>query len=202
MDQGELIMTEHTTGKVLSLNISKKKGTRKTPVPEGVAMLQKDFGVAGDAHAGDWHRQVSLLAQESIDPAKEMGIEANWGDFGENITTEGLDLKALPIGTVLKIGDTHVQISQIGKACHTRCAIFYLAGDCIFPREGIFAWVQQPGSIRVGDTITIESLGDGTCPRTPQEALEEVKIFHKALDNEAHMREATLKDALVEMQEA
>ena len=181
---------------ILSLNISKKKGTRKTPVESGIITLEKDFGVAGDAHAGDWHRQVSLLAQESIDRAQEMGIDASPGDFGENITCKGMDIKQLPIGTILKIGDTIVQISQIGKACHTRCAIFYLAGDCIFPREGVFAWVMQPGEIHVGDTIKIVSLGDGTCPRTPQEALEEVATFHDTLDKEADMRAQTLAPAL------
>jgi MOSC domain-containing protein YiiM len=166
------------TGIVVSVNVSEKKGTRKKPVAQGVVTLKKDFGVADDAHAGDWHRQVSFLARESIDTALEMGLDVKEGDFGENITTRGLELKTLPIGTQLRIGDTLTEISQIGKACHTRCAIYYLAGDCIFPREGIFGWVLEEGQINEGDTIEIVKWGDGTCKRTPQEALDEIVAFH------------------------
>lgn len=161
------------SGKVLSVNISEAKRTRKHPVEEGFIELVDDFGVKEDAHAGDWHRQVSFLARESIDKATEKGLDIGPGDFGENITTEGIDMKALTLGSQIRIGSTLIEISQIGKVCHTKCAIYYLAGDCIFPHEGVFGWVLEGGQVRKGDTITVTKIGDGTCARTPQAAYDE-----------------------------
>ncbi len=142
-------------GKVVSINISEKKGERKTPVQE--AVLKEDFGIEGDAHASsEWHRQVSLLAIESVRKMQEMGLDVKPGDFAENITTEGLDLLALPIGTRLKIGkDVIGEVSQIGKVCHTRCAIYEQAGDCVMPKEGIFVRVLKGGVTKVGDEIDV-----------------------------------------------
>ncbi|GHU11178.1 molybdenum cofactor sulfurase [Betaproteobacteria bacterium] len=162
-------------GVVTSINTSKRKGTRKTPLETRRAQITVDNGVVGDAHAGDWHRQVSFLAEESIEKARQMGLDVKEGDFAENFTTEGLELFSIPIGTILKVGDTEIEISQIGKVCHTRCAIYHLAGDCIFPREGIFGVVREPGEVKVGDKIEVLSWGDGTCDATPQEALNEVE---------------------------
>jgi MOSC domain-containing protein YiiM len=142
-------------GKVVSINISEKKGERKTPVQE--AVIKEDFGIEGDAHASsEWHRQVSLLAIESVRKMQEMGLDVKPGDFAENITTEGLDLLALPIGTRLKIGkDVIGEVSQIGKVCHTRCAIYEQAGDCVMPKEGIFIRVLKSGVTKVGDEIDV-----------------------------------------------
>ena len=165
---------------VTSVNISKKKGTQKTPV-EGAEEVLEQYGFKNDAHAGNWHRQVSFLASESIDRACEMGLDVGEGSFGENFTTENLDLDALPLGTQLKIGDDIlVEISQIGKVCHTRCAIYYAAGDCIFPREGVFGVVLHGGMAAEGDAIEIVKLGDGTCAYSPQEALDEVEAARQA----------------------
>jgi MOSC domain-containing protein YiiM len=159
-------------GTVVSVNLSERKTVRKTPGTSGTLVL--DRGFAGDAHAGDWHRQVSLLAQESIDSMVAKGLDVGAGDFAENITTTGIDLMALPVGSVLRIGDDAVvEISQIGKVCHTKCAIYYQAGDCVMPREGIFAVVRHAGDVNVGDTVETLSLGDGTCDRTPEEAIRE-----------------------------
>ena len=142
-------------GKVVSINISEKKGERKTPVQE--AVIKEDFGIEGDAHASsEWHRQVSLLAIESVRKMQEMGLDVKPGDFAENITTEGLDLLALPIGTRLKIGkDIIGEVSQIGKVCHTRCAIYEQAGDCVMPKEGIFIRILKSGVTKVGDEIDV-----------------------------------------------
>ena len=165
---------------VSSVNISERKGTQKTPV-EGPEEVREQYGFVRDAHAGDWHRQVSFLASESIDRACEMGLDVGEGSFGENFTTEGLDLDALPLGTRLKIGDEIVvEVSQIGKVCHTRCAIYYAAGDCIFPREGIFGVVLHGGMAEEGDEIEVLELGDGTCEFSPPEALEEVEAARAA----------------------
>ena len=161
--------------RVSSVNISTKKGTQKTPV-EGPEEVVEQYGFKNDAHAGQWHRQVSFLASESIDKAEEMGLDVEEGSFGENFTTENLDLSALPLGTQLKVGDdVLVEISQIGKVCHTRCAIYYAAGDCIFPREGIFGVVLHGGMVQEDDAIEIVKMGDGTCEFSPQEALDEVE---------------------------
>ena len=149
----------------MSVNISPKKGMRKAPVESGTIELAEDSGVIDDAHAGDWHRQVSFLAEESIDTAREHGLDVGYGDFAENITTKGINVKGMPLGTLLKVGTATVEVSQIGKECHTRCAIYYLAGDCIFPREGIFGWVVEPGIVRVGDEIQVLKLGTGEVHR-------------------------------------
>ena len=136
-----------TPGVVTSVNLSAKKTMRKTPGTEGTLIL--DRGFEGDAHAGDWHRQVSLLASESIGTMQAKGLDVDAGDFAENITTKDFDLLALPIGSVIKVGESAVlEISQIGKVCHTKCAIYYQAGDCVMPREGIFAVVREPGEVR------------------------------------------------------
>lgn len=136
---------------VLAVCISENKGERKKPVP--LVELRVDHGIVGDAHAGDWHRQVSLLAQESINKMRALGLDVTTGDFAENITTNGIDLVSLPVGSRLQIGETLLEVTQIGKECHTRCAIFYQAGDCVMPKEGIFARVITPGVIRPGDLI-------------------------------------------------
>lgn len=139
--------------KIVSIASSKKKGTRKTIVTE--AVLVENHGIEADAHAGPWHRQVSFLASESIEQARARGLDVTFGDFAENIATEGIDWMTVPVGTVLKLGDSAVvEITQIGKECHKKCAIFYQAGDCIMPREGIFARVLRGGVIRCGDPIT------------------------------------------------
>ncbi len=143
-------------GKVLAINISESKGTKKTNVHS--CALLKDSGLKGDAHAGPWHRQVSLLADESIEKMRAKGLKVGYGDFAENITTEGVDLVHLPIGTEIRIGDSVLlRVTQIGKECHTRCAIYYQAGDCVMPKEGIFAEVVNEGEVKVGDGIIIKS---------------------------------------------
>jgi MOSC domain-containing protein YiiM len=168
------------SGVITSVNISERKGTRKTPVESGCVYIEPENGIDGDAHAGNWHRQISFLAEESIAKARERGLDVKPGDFAENFTTEGIELFSLPVGTVANLGDATVEISQIGKVCHTRCAIYRLAGDCIFPREGIFAVVRKGGDVRVGDKFTITHWGDGTCDATPKEALEEVEAARAA----------------------
>jgi MOSC domain-containing protein YiiM len=142
------------TGKIISVNISKDKGEKKHNIEK--CMLIKDKGLKDDAHAGFMHRQVSLLARESIDKIKNMGIDVVPGDFAENLTTEGIELPTLPIGTKLLVGDGIIlRVTQIGKECHARCAIFQQVGDCVMPREGIFAEVLTEGEIKVGDTIKV-----------------------------------------------
>jgi MOSC domain-containing protein YiiM len=137
---------------ILSIAISKKKGTRKKPVEE--VILRENHGIEEDAHAGPWHRQVSFLASESISEAKERGLDVNFGDFAENFATRGIDWKAVTVGTQLRLGHKAlVEITQIGKECHNKCAIYYQAGDCIMPKEGIFGRVLRGGRIRRGDTI-------------------------------------------------
>ena len=181
------------TGHVRSVNVSERKGTRKKPVESGQIHIDPHHGVTGDAHAGDWHRQVSLLAWESIEKARAMGLDVKEGDFAENITTEGMDLLALPLGTQVKIGDEVVlELSQIGKVCHKKCAIYYLAGDCIFPREGIFFEVVTGGTVSVGDSIIVTKMGDGHCKYTPQEALDEIA---KVRAEEAAEKAAKAKEA-------
>ena len=164
------------SARIVSINTSAHKGTRKTSVADGHDTVIKQFGLASDAHAGHWHRQVSFLAAESINTARTRGLDVCEGDFGENFTTQGINLLSLPLGTQLKLGsEVLVEISQIGKVCHTRCAIYYLAGDCIFPHEGIFGVVLQGGEVHIGDDIQMLKLGDGTCSFTPAEALKEVE---------------------------
>jgi molybdenum cofactor synthesis domain-containing protein len=140
-------------GRVVAVSISEKKGEKKQNV--GKARLIEDFGLEGDAHAGSWHRQVSLLAKESIEKMKKMGLAVGPGDFAENITTEGIDLARLPVGTRLKIGDALLEVTQIGKECHSGCAIFKQVGQCIMPREGIFARVLRGGVVSEGDEIKV-----------------------------------------------
>jgi MOSC domain-containing protein YiiM len=144
--------------KVVSTNISDKKGMRKKEAEE--VLLKENYGIEGDAHASEnWHRQVSLLALESIKKMQEMGLKVGPGDFAENMTTEGIDLPALPIGTRMTIGDdAEVEVSQIGKVCHTRCAIYHQAGDCVMPKEGIFVKVLKGGPVKKGDRIKVTIL--------------------------------------------
>jgi MOSC domain-containing protein YiiM len=140
--------------KIVAVCTSEKKGMRKKNV--GAGSLVENFGIEGDAHGGDWHRQVSLLAMESIKKMQDMGLDVGPGDFAENLTTEGIDLVNLPLGTKLKIGESGLgEVTQIGKECHTRCAIYYQAGDCVMPKEGIFIRVLEGGSINVGDSIEV-----------------------------------------------
>jgi MOSC domain-containing protein YiiM len=140
-------------GTVKAVCISENKGERKTPVNS--VELQENHGIVGDAHAGDWHRQVSLLASESIDKMRAMGLDVDSGDFAENITTTGIELVSLSIGTRLQVGEALLEVTQIGKECHNRCAIFYQAGDCVMPKEGIFAKVITGGALRPGDAIDV-----------------------------------------------
>ena len=143
-------------GTVLAVCISEKTGTRKTNV--GRARLIVEHGLEGDAHAGPWHRQVSFLAQESADKVRAHGLEIGAGDFAENILTVGLELFSLPIGTRMRVGaEAELEVTQIGKECHTGCAIRQLTGDCVMPREGIFARVLRGGMVQVGDEIEIET---------------------------------------------
>lgn len=141
-------------GKVLSVNISTKKGTKKKNV--GACRIVKDWGMADDAHAGNWHRQISLLSKKSIEKVREMGLPVDYGDFAENLSIEGIDLHLLPVGAKLTIGgQVVVRITQIGKECHERCNIFYQVGDCVMPREGVFAEVLAEGEVRVGDDVKV-----------------------------------------------
>jgi MOSC domain-containing protein YiiM len=141
-------------GTIKAISISDQKGTKKRNVAQGD--LKIDCGIVGDAHAGSWHRQVSLLAVESIDKMIEMGAKVSPGDFAENITTEGVELRSLKIGSTLRLGgEAEVELTQFGKECHTRCEIFEQVGDCIMPREGVFAKVIKAGAIRVGDEIEV-----------------------------------------------
>jgi len=136
---------------VKAVCISENKGERKKPV--AAVELREKHGIIGDAHAGDWHRQISLLASESIDKMRALGLDVDSGDFAENITTTGIDLVNLPIGSRLQIGETLMEVTQIGKECHSRCAIYDQAGDCVMPKEGIFAKVLSGGAIKPGDEI-------------------------------------------------
>lgn len=141
-------------GTIKAISISRKRGTRKSNVQ--TALLKGAFGIEGDAHGGDWHRQISLLAQESIDKMKAKGADVGPGDFAENITTEGIDLLSLDMGAMLKLGEeAQVEVTQFGKKCHSGCEIFEQIGDCVMPREGIFARVIKPGPIKPGDTIEV-----------------------------------------------
>lgn len=136
---------------VLSVNVSEKKGVAKAPRPS--IELEAEHGVAGDAHAGPWHRQVSLLAMESIERMRQKGADVSPGAFGENVTTSGIVVHELPVGTRLRIGPALVEVTQIGKECHDHCAIFFSVGDCVMPREGIFVRVLEGGTVAPGDTI-------------------------------------------------
>lgn len=140
-------------GKIIAVCKSEQKGERKKNV--GSARLVENFGVEGDAHGGDWHRQVSLLSMESIKKMIKKGLKVGPGDFAENITTEGIDLLSLPVGTKLKAGEALLEVSQIGKKCHAKCAIYEQAGDCVMPREGVFARVLKGGVVSAGDSIGV-----------------------------------------------
>ena len=139
--------------KVIAVCISEKKGTMKHPVES--VQLKKEHGIVGDAHAGNWHRQVSLLADESVEKMRAKFPDIPIGAFAENILTEGIELCTLPIGTKLRIGETLLEVTQIGKECHADCAIRQQVGDCVMPREGIFAIVLEEGCVKAGDIINI-----------------------------------------------
>ena len=141
---------------ITSINISPKKGTFKQPVKQ--AELRVDYGIVGDAHAGNWHRQISLLAQESIDKMTALGLDGLVpGMFAENITTQGMELFTLPVGTRLRLGECIVEVTQIGKECHQHCEIYKKVGQCIMPHEGIFVRVLTPGEIFIGDEVAVEA---------------------------------------------
>lgn len=141
-------------GRIAAVCSSPKKGMRKKNIGEGV--LVEEHGLEGDAHTGNWHRQVSLLALESIKKMQDMGLKVGPGDFAENITTEGMDLVSLPVGTRLKVSSgALLEVTQIGKECHSHCAIYHQAGDCVMPREGIFVRVLKGGPVQVGHEIEI-----------------------------------------------
>lgn len=145
-------------GEILAVCLSKNKGERKVDV--GSCRLVENFGLEGDGHGGDWHRQVSLLAQESIDKMRAAGLDVGPGDFAENLTTRGINLCGLPIGSVLRLqSGAELEVTQIGKECHTRCSIYYQAGDCVMPKEGIFARVLKGGPVSSGDSIELLSGG-------------------------------------------
>ena len=141
-------------GRVVSVNLADAKGVAKTP--QEAITLVSGHGVEGDAHAGPWHRQISLLAVESVEKMRARGLDVGCGAFGENVTTEGILVYQLPVGTRMRIGAALVEVTQIGKVCHDRCAIYHQAGDCVMPREGIFARVSEGGEVRAGDAITLE----------------------------------------------
>ncbi|MHB1344719.1 MAG: cyclic pyranopterin monophosphate synthase MoaC [Thermoleophilia bacterium] len=139
--------------RVISVNVSPGKGERKKAATS--VLMVAEHGIEGDGHAGPWHRQVSLLAQESIDTMVAKGLDVGAGDFAENITTQGIDLPVLPIGTRLTLGPALVEVTQIGKVCHDHCAIYYQAGDCVMPREGIFVRVLEGGTVAAGDPVVV-----------------------------------------------
>ena len=142
-------------GKVLGICVSEKRGTQKKEVNE--AVLKENWGIEGDAHAGDWHRQVSLLSFEKIEAFRERGADVDFGAFGENLIVEGYDLRRLPVGTRFRIGETVLELTQIGKECHSHCEIYKKMGDCIMPREGVFTEVVKGGRIRKGDAVEMEA---------------------------------------------
>ena len=141
-------------GIVRAVCTSEKKGTLKEN--KGEALFLEDFGLQGDAHAGKWHRQVSLLSFEKIEEFRARGADVAFGAFGENLVVDGFDFRHLPVGTRFRCGDVLLEMTQIGKECHSGCAIYQQMGDCIMPREGVFARVLSGGTIRVGDEMTIE----------------------------------------------
>lgn len=141
-------------GKVMAVCVSGRRGVAKSPVDSAVFL--KDWGIEGDAHAGHWHRQVSLLGADKIRAFNRQGAGVNPGDFGENLVVEGIGLSQLPVGALLRCGEVVLEITQIGKDCHSHCQIYQRMGECIMPREGVFARVLSPGVIRVGDQIEVE----------------------------------------------
>jgi len=155
------------SGTVVAVCMSSEKGVRKKPVE--VVSLLPEHGIEGDAHAGGWHRQVSLLAEESIEKMRALGFGLSPGDFAENITTRGIELAELPVATQLVVNTVELEVTQIGKECHAGCEIRKLVGDCIMPREGIFARVISGGEIRPGDTIRVTRLGDAPASQDAQQ---------------------------------
>ena len=145
---------EQMTGQIRAICISREKGTEKRPIPE--ARFVKDFGIEGDAHGGKWHRQVSLLSYDKVKAFNELGANVADGDFGENLLVEGIDFRELPVGSKFYAGDVVLCMTQIGKECHSHCAIHARVGDCIMPREGVFAEVLQEGVLRPGDELRVE----------------------------------------------
>ena len=141
-------------GKVMAVCVSKRRGTQKTNIGRGE--LIENFGLKGDAHAGSWHRQISLLCYERVEEFRARGVKVDDGAFGENLLVAGIDFKTLPLGTRLRCNDVLLEVTQIGKQCHSHCAIYQQVGDCIMPREGIFARVLEGGSISVGDDLIVE----------------------------------------------
>lgn len=139
--------------RVLAVCISTRKGEKKRPVE--AIRLKIDHGIVGDAHAGNWHRQISLLANESVDKMREKGLTLEAGDFAENILTEGVTLRALPIGTRLRVGGALLEITQIGKECHSDCEIKKKVGVCVMPAEGVFAVVKEEGIVKAGAEIEV-----------------------------------------------
>lgn len=142
-------------GKVLGICVSEKRGTQKKEINE--AILKENWGIEGDAHAGDWHRQVSLLSFEKIEAFRERGADVDFGAFGENLIVEGYDLRRLPVGTRFRIGEAVLELTQIGKECHSHCEIYKKIGDCIMPGEGVFTEVVKGGRIRKGDAVEMEA---------------------------------------------
>jgi len=142
------------SGTVMAVCVSPAKGTEKTNV--GSARVIADWGLENDAHAGKWHRQVSLLSHEKIEAFRARGAQVEDGAFGENLIVSGIDFRALPIGTRFRCGEVELELTQIGKECHAGCAIFQRMGDCIMPREGVFTRVLHGGVVSVGDTLTVE----------------------------------------------
>lgn len=145
-------------GKIMAVCISEKRGTQKKNI-EKVRLIE-NFGLEGDAHGGNWHRQVSLLSYEKVRAFEEKGISVEDGAFGENLLVEGFDFKTLPIGTRFRCGDVLLEMTQIGKECHSHCEIYQAVGDCIMPREGVFARVLHGGEIQIGDELEIVSGSD------------------------------------------
>lgn len=157
------------TGKIVAISISERRGIPKTNVE--TARLVENHGIEGDAHAGDWHRQLSLLAVESIAKMQAKGADVHPGNFAENITTEGIDVPNLQIGDRLALGEAEVEITQIGKECHAHCAIYQQVGDCVMPREGVFARVIRGGELRVGDIVSRkDAKTQRTIPSPPSHA--------------------------------
>ena len=140
-------------GTIKAICISDRRGIQKRPVDR--AELIQDFGIANDAHAGKWHRQVSLLSYQRIEEFRARGVRVDFGAFGENLVVDGIDFRSLPVGTVLRVGSAVLQMTQIGKECHQHCAIYQQVGDCIMPREGVFACVIEGGEIHVGDEMYV-----------------------------------------------
>lgn len=148
---------ENQTGVVIAVCTSEKKGIEKTAAD--AVHLTVGHGIQGDAHAGNWHRQVSLLSYDKVKAFNERGANVEHGAFGENILVEGIDFRSLPVGTVLSVGDVRLKMTQIGKECHTHCAIYHRMGECIMPHEGVFAEVLSGGKVCPGDIMKVEHVG-------------------------------------------